>query len=30
MTDEELLGMTWFVEGVNGEIPKSYRRIGRR
>jgi basic membrane protein A len=21
MTDEELLGMTWFVEGVDGEIP---------
>jgi hypothetical protein len=23
MTDQELLGMTWFVEGVNGELPKS-------
>ena len=23
MKDEELLGMTWFVEGVNGELPKS-------
>lgn len=23
MTAEELLGMTWFVEGVNGEIPGS-------
>ena len=21
MTDEELLGMNWFVEGVEGEIP---------
>jgi basic membrane protein A and related proteins len=21
MTDEELLGMNWFVEGVDGEIP---------
>lgn len=23
MTDEELLGMSWFVEGVDGEIPAS-------
>jgi basic membrane protein A and related proteins len=23
MKDEELLGMTWFVEGVTGELPKS-------
>ena len=23
MTDEELLGMSWFVEGVDGELPES-------
>ena len=23
LTDEELIGMTWFVEGVEGEIPNS-------
>ena len=22
MTDEEMLSMNWFVEGVEGEIPK--------